>query len=161
MKVSKLLIPFILISVQSFSQNSPFFIWGPGLDGSTYQKTGIYSDTNYGLLFEAPKDASGSKLDISFNWRGGGVTPLFIQGSAGNVGIQSTNPQGTLQIADYRPVIIKSNGGSGVYGSKIGFNAVLNTSVVPNTFRKLGGTSQNGGASIAVDYSGNMLFQNV
>ena len=79
--------------------------------------------------------------------------------SAGMVGIQSTNPQGIIQIGDYRPVIVKSNGGNGIYGSEIGFNAVLNTSVVPNKFRKLGGTSQNGGASIAVDYSGNMLFQ--
>lgn len=89
---------------------------------------------------------------------GFGKMAIFAHAS-GYVGIQSTNPQGTLQVSDYRPIIIKPNGNNGVYGSEIGFNAVLNTSVVPNTFRKLGGTSQNGGASIAVDYSGNMLFQ--
>jgi hypothetical protein len=78
---------------------------------------------------------------------------------SGNLGLGASVPQGTLHINNIRPVIVKNNGGNGVYGSEIGFNAVLNTSVSPNQFRKLGGTSQVGGANIAVDYHGNMLFQ--
>ena len=84
------------------------------------------------------------------------ITSLY---SNGYVGIGTNAPQGRFQVNSVRPVIIKDNGGSGVYGSEIGFNAVLNTSVVPNQFKKLGGTSQQGGASLAVDYTGNMLFQ--
>lgn len=78
---------------------------------------------------------------------------------AGDIGIQTSSPQGTLHIGSIRPVVIKANGGYGVYGSEIGFNAVLNTSVTPNTFRKFGSTGQKGGASIVVDYEGSMLFQ--
>jgi hypothetical protein len=86
-----------------------------------------------------------------------GTNPVYF--NAGFVGIGTSNPEGYLHVNPVRPVIIKNNGGNGVYGSEIGFNAVLNTSVVPNTFRKLGNTSQRGGAVIAVDYTGNMLFQ--
>ncbi|HEX5172126.1 MAG TPA: hypothetical protein VFW11_23270 [Cyclobacteriaceae bacterium] len=85
-------------------------------------------------------------------------SPLYVN-TNGTVGIGVPSPQGSLQVNGIRPVIIKGNGGNGVYGSEIGFNSVLNTGVVPNTFKKLGNTSQAGGASIAVDYSGNMLFQ--
>ncbi|GCC50446.1 hypothetical protein SanaruYs_06610 [Chryseotalea sanaruensis] len=86
-------------------------------------------------------------------------TRMTIVNSTGDVGINTTAPQGKFQVNTERPVIIKSNGGNGIYGSEIGFNAVVNTAVVPNQFRKLGGTSQQGGASIAVDHTGNMLFQ--
>lgn len=77
----------------------------------------------------------------------------------GFVGIGTSIPQGYLHINPTRPIIIKNNGGSGVYGSEIGFNAILNTLIVPNQFKKLGGTGQTGGASLVVDYNGNMLFQ--
>lgn len=77
----------------------------------------------------------------------------------GNVGIGTTNPNGQLQINSIRPIIFKYNGGSGVYGSEIGFNAILNTYITPNRFIKLGGTSQQGGASIIVDNWGSMYFQ--
>jgi hypothetical protein len=66
---------------------------------------------------------------------------------------------GTLQINSIRPIIIKNNGGNGVYGSEIGFNAFLKTAEVPNKFIKLGGTLQEGGAVQAVDKDGNMFFQ--
>ncbi|MCD4793544.1 MAG: hypothetical protein K8R54_09945 [Bacteroidales bacterium] len=78
---------------------------------------------------------------------------------AGNVGIKTPNPEGQLQINSIRPVIIKNNGGSGIYGSEIGFNAVLNTHVSPNKFKKLGGTIQKGGAVIVTDQYGSMYFQ--
>ena len=84
-----------------FSQNNqpaPIYTWGSGLDGSTYQKAAIYSDTQYGLLFEAPLNPSNNKLNITFNWRGGGVAPLFIQGSSGNVGIGTTSPVTKLEV---------------------------------------------------------------
>ena len=77
----------------------------------------------------------------------------------GNVGIGTSEPHGKLHINSTRPVIIKHNGGNGVYGSEIGFNSVLNTSDVPNKFIKLGGTGQYGAASIITDYRGNMYFQ--
>jgi hypothetical protein len=94
-------------------------------------------------------------LDLQTN----GVQRIRILNSNGYVGIGTTMPFGTLQVGGYRPVIIKSNGSNGVYGSELGFNAILNTSIVPNKFTKLGGTGQQGGASIAVDYTGNILFQ--
>jgi len=88
-----------------------------------------------------------------------GSTRMTVLNSNGYVGIGNTNPQGYLQVNPQRPVIIKYNGGSGVHGSEIGFNTILDTYVTPNKLRKLGGTLQRGGASLAVDYSGNMLFQ--
>jgi hypothetical protein len=96
---------------------------------------------------------------------GSSTTPnsiLYNNGGAyfgNNVGVGTLSPQGSFQVSSTRPIIIKSNGGNGVYGSEIGFNAVLNTNVVPNTFRKLGGTLQHGGAAMVVDYTGNMFFQ--
>ncbi|NOU15933.1 MAG: hypothetical protein HOO91_00040 [Bacteroidales bacterium] len=85
--------------------------------------------------------------------------PLTLQTQGGNVGIGTTNPQGRLQINSIRPILFNYNGSAGVYGSEIGFNAVLNTSVTPNQFKKLGGTSQQGGAAIVVDNWGSMYFQ--
>ncbi len=75
-----------------------FAMYGTGLDGSTYQRTVIYSDGTYGLLVEAPKNSSNAKMNIEFNWRGGGTPPLFVQGSTGNVGI-GTNLPGTFKLA--------------------------------------------------------------
>jgi hypothetical protein len=111
------------------------------------------------------------KIVISFIFCSGMVFTLYAQQWSGNnnttdaisrtgsVGIGTSSPQGPLQVNQVRPIIFKNNGGNGIYGSEIGFNAVLNTSVVPNQFKKLGGTGQYGGASMAVDYSGNILFQ--
>ncbi|MCZ8215998.1 MAG: hypothetical protein O9262_07145, partial [Cyclobacteriaceae bacterium] len=105
-KISRLLFLLMLVhfcfnSLAQSNLDSPIFTWGSGLDGSLYQKTGIYSDTYYGLLFEAPKDASNNRLNISFNWRGAGVpTPLFIQGSTLNVGVGTTQPVTKLQVMD-------------------------------------------------------------
>jgi len=92
---------------------------------------------------------------VSAQWLG--TNPVYF--NSGFVGIGTSNPQGYLHVNPVRPVIIRNNGGNGVYGSEIGFNSVLNTAVVPNQFRKLGGTSQQGGANISVDYRGNMFFQ--
>ena len=75
-----------------------FAIFGTGLDGSTYQRTVIYSDATYGLLVEAPKNSAGSKMNIEFNWRGGGTTPFFINGGTGNIGIGTKTP-GTFKLA--------------------------------------------------------------
>ncbi len=80
-----------------FSQNSPFFIWGNGLDGSLYQTTAIYSQSPSGLAIEAPKDASGNRLPIKFNWRGGGTPPFYICGN-GNIGIGSIVPKRKLDV---------------------------------------------------------------
>lgn len=80
----------------------------------------------------------------------------------GNLGVgtkTSGESRGTLHVNSIRPIIIKNNGSKGVYGSEIGFNAVLNTAVVPNKFIKLGDTAQVGGASVAVNSRGNMFFQ--
>ncbi|WP_316810304.1 hypothetical protein [Pedobacter heparinus] len=88
-----------LLLVNIFSakaQNSPLFIWGGGLDGTTYQKTGIYSEL-YGLLIEAPLDASGSKLPIQFGWRGAGSYALKIL-SNGNIGVGTSNPGHKLDV---------------------------------------------------------------
>jgi hypothetical protein len=94
-----ILVSFTFLYENSFSQNSPFFLWGANLDGSINQKTGIYSDTNNGLLFEAPKDAGGNKLNISFNWRGESSTPrFFIKGSNGFVGVGTTNPTTAFEV---------------------------------------------------------------
>lgn len=88
----------MLVSNIAHGQNSPFYIWGTGLDGSTYQKTAIYSDVTYGLLFEAPKDASANKLPIQFNWRGGGIPPLYIKGSNSFIGLGTNNPTEKLYV---------------------------------------------------------------
>jgi len=74
-----------------------FGLYGSGLDGSTYQRFVLYSDAQNGLYFDAPKDANGNKLPIEFNWRGGGTTPLRINGD-GNVGIGTTTPGEKLTV---------------------------------------------------------------
>lgn len=84
---------------------------------------------------------------------------LTLQAAGGNVGIGTIEPNARLQINTYRPILLGSNGDQGIYGSSIGFNAVINSSSVPNQFTKLGGTIQQGGAAIVVDYSGSMYFQ--
>jgi len=90
----------LLPSGALLAQNSPSLIWGSGLNGSTLQQLAIYADTQNGALFEAPKDASGNRLDIAFNWRGPHtLNPLFIRGSDGNVGIGTNNPQAPLHVA--------------------------------------------------------------
>jgi len=86
-----------------------------------------------------------------------GTSPVYF--NSGFVGIGTSSPLGYLHVNPNRPIIIRNNGGSGVYGSEIGFNAILNTGVVPNRFKKLGGTSQEGGANMSVDYRGNIFFQ--
>ena len=76
-----------------------------------------------------------------------------------NLGIRTSRPRGELQINTIHPILFNSNGGRWVDGSEIGFNAKLNTSVIPNKFIKLGGTLQRGGAIQVVDNRGNMCFQ--
>ena len=93
-------IALFLLATSIFAQNAPMSIWGGGLDGSTYQKTVIYSDVTYGLLFEAPLNASSNKLNIEFNWRGGGIPPLHIKGNNGFIGIGTTSPTRKLTISD-------------------------------------------------------------
>ncbi len=91
-----------------------------------------------------------------------GVIAINILISVSAAPLEDYNPDITGQLTvnkNYRPILMKYNGGSGIYGSEIGFNAKLDTQVVPNQFIKLGGTSQHGGASIVVDHSGNMLFK--
>lgn len=78
--------------------NGALSIFGSGLDGSTFQRTVIYSNSTNGLLFEAPKNSSGARLNLEFNWRGGGSPPLFIKGSTSNVGIGTTNPDQRLTV---------------------------------------------------------------
>jgi hypothetical protein len=74
-------------------------LFGSGLDGSLYQRFVTYADTKNGLYFDVPKDAAGTKLNVTFHWRGGdGLTPLFIKGSTGNVGIGTTSPDFKLTV---------------------------------------------------------------
>jgi hypothetical protein len=98
-------------------------------------------------------------VHVLAQWLPNGATTGNIYYNNGNIGIGTNNPLGTLHVNPVRPIIMKYNGGNGVYGSEIGFNAVLNTSVTPNEFKKLGGTSQQGGASMIADYQGNLYFQ--
>ena len=94
--------------------------YGGGLDGSTYQQFDIYADASNGLTFEAPKDAGGNRLNIQFNWRGGGTSPLFIQGATSNIGIGTSNPHAKLDVvgtiiadsASSRPITLGGNVGS-------------------------------------------------
>lgn len=89
---------FICLSIINLkAQNSPLFIYGSGLDGSTYQKAAIYSDQSNGLLIEAPLDATNNKLPIEFNWRGNHTTPLFIN-AEGKVGINSKTTFQTFSV---------------------------------------------------------------
>ncbi len=74
-----------------------FSLHGSGLDGSTLQRFVLYSNTTYGLYFDAPRDASGNRLPIEFNWRGGGQSPLRITGN-GNVGIGVNTPTAKLEV---------------------------------------------------------------
>ena len=66
-------------------------MYGTGLDGSASQRFTMQSDVTNGLLFNAPKDAAGTKLPISFNWQGGGTTPFSIRPN-GRIGIGTTSP---------------------------------------------------------------------
>lgn len=75
------------------AQNSPFYLWGGGLDGSLYQRSALYSDTQVGLLFEAPVYPSGNKAPIEFNWRDGGF-PAMLIASNGAVGLGTKLPLG-------------------------------------------------------------------
>lgn len=83
----------------------------------------------------------------------------MVINSLGNVGIGTTSPSDRFQVNSIRPILMGNNGGYGVYGSQLGFNMTINTSVVPNTVTKLGGTVQQGGAIITNDYNGNLAFQ--
>lgn len=70
---------------------------GSGLDGSVIQRAQIYATTTLGFYFDAPKDPSGNRLPIQFNWRGGGIPALFINGNK-RVGIGTTNPSVKLDV---------------------------------------------------------------
>jgi hypothetical protein len=146
----------------AFSQEVRFHVkWNASIGAPHIGSPGF--GTYSGLMTIAPwSDGSGSKHhQINFNeaglfWRKGAFGSSW---GAWNR-ILTADEHGSVTIGPgHRPVIIKSNGLNGVWGSEIGFNAVLDTEAVPNTFKKLGGTYQYGGASIAVDYYGNMLFQ--
>jgi len=147
-----LLLP--LFSVQSsFAQNSPLNIWGGGLNGSTYQQTAIYSELPLGLLFEAPLDASGNRLPIEFNWRGGGNNTALKILPNKNVGIGTNNPVSKLDV----------NGGinipqgenitwGGAYGPDIPTIAsTTNTGIV---FYPSGSTL---GPAVTINRNGNLL----
>lgn len=101
MKIKKILLIMIFFVfndiVSASAQNSPIFVWGGGLNGTTYQTTAIYSELYTGLVFEAPLDASGLKLPIQFGWRGGGTSALKIL-SNGNIGIAIDSPTEKLSV---------------------------------------------------------------
>lgn len=132
--------------------------YGYKYTGTSYQHT--YAVTDYasqigfdvgGFTFRtAPQGTVGSPVTFS---------DVMIIKQNGYVGIGTANPQALFQVNEVRPILMKNNGGNGVYGSELGFNAILNTSIVPNQFKKLGGTGQYGGAVIVTDYWGNIMFQ--
>jgi hypothetical protein len=76
-------------------------MFGYGLTGTLDQRLLMYADKNNGLLFEAPKDATGARLPIQFNWRSGSTTtpPLYIKGSNSYVGIGTSTPAYQLDVA--------------------------------------------------------------
>ena len=112
---------FLLLSHSLYSQNAPFYIWGAGLNGNTYQKTAIYTDANNGLLIEAPLNSSNEKMPIAFGWRGGGLIPFYILPN-GNVGIGTSTPQGKLAI----------QGNSAVYSDFAGYSGTTINDILPN-----------------------------
>lgn len=71
-------------------------LYGPGLDGSTYQRSVLYSDTLNGFYFDAPKDANSNRLPIQFGWRGESAS-LVMTGS-GNIGVGTNAPLENLSI---------------------------------------------------------------
>jgi len=91
-KICCFLIVLGFFSTEAKAQNSPFLIWGAGLDGTTYQTSAVYSTASTGLALEAPLSSSGSKLPIQFGWRGGGVALKIFPD--GNIGIGTTDSKG-------------------------------------------------------------------
>jgi hypothetical protein len=73
-------------------------LFGPGLDGTTFQKAVIGVNANYGLVLEAPRNSENKKLDVQLNWRGGGIPPFFISGGTSNVGIGTSTPKANLDV---------------------------------------------------------------
>jgi hypothetical protein len=97
--MKKILFVFFQIMIYNAQgQNSPFSIFGGGLNGNTYQQTAIYSDLQNGLFIEAPLDPSNNKLPISFSWRGGGIPALIINGES-KIGIGTVNPEVKLDVS--------------------------------------------------------------
>ncbi len=64
-------------------------LFGEGLNGSTYQRTVIYSDAINGLYFDAPIKPDNTGLPINFAWRGGSPKITFLP--TGNVLIGKTS----------------------------------------------------------------------
>ncbi len=71
---------------------------GQGLNGGDLQRLQIYTDTLNGVLFDSPWKGDTARLDVSFNWRGGGAPGLMLKGSNKNVGIGMSNPSTALYI---------------------------------------------------------------
>ena len=92
-----------------FDVNGTLGIFGPGLAGNTLERAVIYSNSTSGLLIEGPKNSTGNKLNMSFNWRGGGRSPLFVRGSSGSVGIGTDVPGLGNQIVDNQVLTVSSN----------------------------------------------------
>lgn len=63
-------------------------IYGEGLNGTTYQRTVIYSDATNGLYFDAPLRSDNTGVPINFGWRGGSPKITFLP--SGNVLIGKT-----------------------------------------------------------------------
>jgi hypothetical protein len=132
-----LLLFTVIISGNLLSQSYPFTLYGPGLDGSMYQKFSLYADTQYGLLFEAPLDATGNRLPITYSWRGNsGTIPLCIKanGKVG-IGLEPTNAIlanldiiGSNTITDsYGNLVIRTNTPQGTnVGGQITFGGKYN-----------------------------------
>ena len=120
MKKNLLLLLFsVIISLNLFGQSYPFYLYGPGLDGSTNQKFALFSETQYGLLFEAPLDASGNRLPITFKWRDNAFEDWVFR--IGNEGFyihsanKITDSNGNLQVATNLP-FAKDAGGQITFG---------------------------------------------